>query len=196
MTLYSNVQDYYRNTGPGNAYATPNMGFGPTPTPDVKPPDPSNEFRVPMNLFPSTTSTSSNQSSGKSQSGINWQNPLNQAILPSLTSAGVGLQGKVDALGQTLQDSYANQIRRAMSPENFQGVLNTLSNRGVLDSSIAENTLAKAGNLVSRTIADKAFESNLAYWLILQVWVRNQHQQVGLLVVLHRDQKIPWRRMN
>ncbi len=128
----------------------------PPPTPD--PADLTNIYNIPTDVYPTTTSTGSSSS----RSGINWDNPLNKAILPNLIGAGQGLQGYVDTLGAGLQDKYANQMRRAFSPENFQGVLNSLSNRGMLNSTIAENTLAKGSNLAAKTIADQAFEANIA----------------------------------
>jgi len=141
----------YRGDTPGT------IGLDPLPTPG-----PPIDYNVPTDLFPSTNQSSQSSGSSNSRSGINFQSPVTAAIMPDLIRSGQNLQGNVDAMGGRLQDLYANQMRRAFDPNNFQGLLNRLSNRGVMDSSIAENTLAQAGSMASKAIADKAFESNLA----------------------------------
>ena len=57
---------------------------------------------------------------------------------------------------------YNNQMRRAMDPSNFQGMLNSLSNRNILNSDIAADAFAGAGSNVAKSIADKAFEAQVA----------------------------------
>ena len=141
-----------------------------------------NTWEIPTDVFPTSTSQSSNigtsgstssgqstsgsqsgsTSTGRSYSGVDFGTPLNQAILPNLISSATGLQQKTDDLGRSLNDMYSNQMRRAFSPENFQGILNTLSNRNVLNSDITSDALGRAGHLAAKTIADKAFESQIA----------------------------------
>ncbi len=141
-----------------------------------------NTFEVPTDVFPTSTSQSTNFgtsgsssrgqstsgsesggfSSGRSFAGIDFNNPLNQAILPDLISSATGLQQRTNELGSSLNDMFANQMRRAFAPENFQGLLNSLSNRNVLNSDITSDALSKASNLAAKTIADKSFEAQVA----------------------------------
>ena len=175
-TVYS-FTDYRNGQNKGNSGSlgattetnNPTYTYSSGTTPTTQPattvnttPTPAEKYNIPTNLYPTTSSNSSSSSSSYSHSGINWDNPLNKAVLPSLTNAATGLQGKVDLMGTQLRDMYANDMRRAMNPNNFQGVLNSLSNRGMLNSSVAENALSKAGNIAARSIADKAFDANIA----------------------------------
>ena len=57
---------------------------------------------------------------------------------------------------------YENLMSRAMSPEMFQGVLNEMARKGMLDSSVAENALATAGMRSARAIDDKYYDAMLA----------------------------------
>ncbi len=97
-----------------------------------------------------------------SQGGINWQNPLMQALLPSLMSSGTGLQGVADNMGQTLQDQYSALMRQSLGPQAFQGTLNQLAGRNMLNSSVAGNALAQTALPISQMIGNQAFQSQLA----------------------------------
>ena len=130
---------------------------------------PQSNFEIPTNLFPTSTSNqsssqsgnSSNKGSSQSQSGMNWTSDFMKNLMPSLNQSLTGLQGRVDEMGGTLQDQYSNLMRRSMQPENFQGVLNSLANKGMINSTTGENTMATAGKGIAQSVADKAFESQL-----------------------------------
>jgi hypothetical protein len=119
-------------------------------------------FNIPTDLTPVNKSTSTSSGSGSSQAGINWKNPLAAAMQPLLIQSGQQLPGVVDNMGATLQGQYANAMRSAMSPNMFQGTLNQLANRGMLNSSVAADALASAQNQAAQDIANQGFTSQLA----------------------------------
>ena len=96
------------------------------------------------------------------QAGINWQNPLVSALLPSLISSGTGLQGVADNMGTTLQDQYSALMRQSMGPEAFQGTLNQLASKNMLNSSVAGNALSQTAFPLAQAIGNQAFQSQLA----------------------------------
>jgi hypothetical protein len=96
------------------------------------------------------------------QSGIDWSNPLTAAILPSLISSGQGLQGVANNVGQTVQDQYSNMMNQAMGPQAFQGTLNELASRNMLNSSVAGNAMAQTAVPIAQAIGNQGFQSALA----------------------------------
>jgi hypothetical protein len=107
-----------------------------------------------------TTATASEQTA--STSGIDWDSPVARDLLGSIVSSAQELPGLAETAGTQAQDYYTNLMKRAMGPQNFQGYLNALSGRGVLGSSMTENTMATAATDAARAVADKAFEASLA----------------------------------
>ena len=125
-------------------------------------------FTIPMTAFPYSTQFSNQGSSQSSNSGINWNTPFMQSLLPQLQSSAANLRGDIEGMGQTLQDQYANLMRRGMGPEAFQGTLNSLANRGMLNSSVAGDSMAGVQKGTARMIADQQFNSMLAQQQALQ----------------------------
>ena len=123
---------------------------------------PQQNFEIPTKLFPTTVSNSSNSSSGTSKSGINWDTDLAKGLLPGLLASGQNVQDVANGLSDTLKGQYENMMRRAMDPNNFQGILNQLSQRGVLNGTVGQDTLAQAGRGIAGDVANKAFDANIA----------------------------------
>jgi len=109
----------------------------------------------PSALIPVTESRST------SRSGINWSSPVASGLLPQLLSTARQLPEIAENLGETLQGQYSNIMRQALSPEAFQGTLTTLANRGLLNSSIANEALANVASAIARNIANQAYTSAL-----------------------------------
>ena len=120
------------------------------------------EWFVPEGLTPVSKSSSTSSGSGSSRSGINWENPLAEAMQPLLVQSGQQLPDVVNNMGATLQGQYSNLMRQAMSPNAFQGTLNQLASRGMLNSTVASDALASAQNQAAQAIADRGFTSQLA----------------------------------
>ena len=116
---------------------------------------------IPTDAYPSSSSSSSNQSTSSSKTGINWESPVAAGLLDSLLNSGNNLQTYTDNLGKSLQNQYQNMLRQAMNPANFQGVLNSLSNRRVLNSDIASDTMSKFASAIASDIANKNFEAQV-----------------------------------
>lgn len=96
------------------------------------------------------------------QSGIDWNSPLTQAILPGLMSSGQALPGLANQMGDTLQGQYSNLMRQALGPQAFQGTLNQLADRNMLNSSVAGNALAGTASQIAGQVGNQAFQSQLA----------------------------------
>ena len=119
-------------------------------------------FFVDPDLMPTTKSSSTSASNQQSSSGINWSNPLAAAMQPLLMTSGQNIQGVADNMAQTLQGQYGNMMRNAMAPNQFQGVLNQLANRGVLNSTVGSDALAQAQNAAAQQIANQGYDAMLA----------------------------------
>lgn len=143
-------------------------------------------FTVPTTAIPTSTSastggstsagqqqaTSGQQSTGAQQAqslqsslgqtGINWNNPLVSGILPSLISSGQALPGLAQNLGETVQGQYSNLMNQALGPQAFQGTLNELASRNMLNSSVAGNALAQTAFPIAQAVGNQGFQSALA----------------------------------
>jgi len=73
-------------------------------------------------------------------------------------------------MGETLQDRYKSLMGTALRQQAFQGTLNQLAGRNILDSSVAASALAQTAVPIMQQIGDIGFQSALA----------QQQAQVGL----------------
>jgi hypothetical protein len=119
-------------------------------------------FHVPASAFPFSASTSSSRSNQSSSSGLNWDSPFMRDLYPSLMNSATSLQGNVDRMGDTLQGQYSNLMRQGMGPNAFQGTLNSLSGRNMLNSKVASDTMGAAAHGVAQDIGNRQFDANLA----------------------------------
>jgi hypothetical protein len=107
-------------------------------------------FDIPTDLFP------------RSESGINWDSPVAQALLDQLIESGQNLPGLASSIGETLQNQYSNLMNQALGPEAFQGTMNELAAKGMLDSTVASNAMASTAKGIAQMVSDKMFDSMLA----------------------------------
>lgn len=112
------------------------------------------------NAIPTSTSSSSANSSGLS--GVNWNTDLAKALLPNLISTGQELPTLAGNLSDTLQGQYRDAMRTALGPDAFQGTLNQLASRGMLNSSVAGDALSGAASTLAKDIAQQGWNSQLA----------------------------------
>ena len=65
-------------------------------------------------------------------------------------------------MGQTVQDQYSNLMNQAMGPQAFQGTLNQLAQRNMLNSSVAGNALAQTAVPIAQAVGNQGWQSALA----------------------------------
>ena len=112
-------------------------------------------FNIPSEVYPYS------QSSTQSKSGTDWGSQYGTTLLPLLQQSTEQLPGFLSQISPLLQGQHTSLLKKALSPEAFQGTLNQLASRGVLDSSIASDTLSKTATGLISEIGDKAYTSNL-----------------------------------
>jgi len=117
-------------------------------------------------LYPTATSISGTQS----RTGMDWGSPFMKQVSPMLTAATKELPGVIGKMGETLQDRYKSLMGTALRQQAFQGTLNQLAGRNILDSSVAASALAQTAVPIMQQIGDIGFQSALA----------QQQAQVGL----------------
>jgi len=121
------------------------------------------DFSVDSSLkdYSQEQATASNTSSG--QSGIDWSDPFASQILSALTKSAQALPGLASSMGDTLTTGYSNMMQEALGSEGaFQGTLENLASRGMIDSTVASNALSSAASDIATPIANKAFEARQA----------------------------------
>lgn len=119
-------------------------------------PQPSS-FNIPTDLHPGSSSSSS--SSG--HTGINWESPAAATALPYLQQATEDLPGYVQSIPGLLTSQYSNLMDEAMGPNAFQGTLNNLASRNVLNSSIASDAMARLANSIAQNIGNQSYLAQL-----------------------------------
>lgn len=97
----------------------------------------------------------------KSESGIDFNaNELLSSIKGLLEEQVPLIPERASELGSALQAKYSNLMKR-VAPQAFQGTLNNLASRNILDSSIASDTLANIGTGLAENVGDQAYDSYL-----------------------------------
>ena len=117
----------------------------------------SRNFSIPRRAYPSSGSSSIQ----RSESAIDWTSGLGQTLLPLIRTWAKKVPGIAQDMGQTLQDQYNSLMRSALQPQAFQGVLNQLANRGVLDSSITKDALSDTASRIAQKIGEQGYLSVL-----------------------------------
>lgn len=117
-------------------------------------------FDVPTDAYPS--STSSSRSSSSSFSGIDWSRPIAAGLQEQILSQAQQLPEMAEALPGRLDAYFRNLMQDALGRGAFTGTLNTLAERGVLDSTVAGDALSKTASHAMQEIGEKAFQSELA----------------------------------
>lgn len=119
-------------------------------------------WSLPEGLMPTSKSSSTGSSTSNSLSGINWGNPIASAMQPLAIQSGQNIQNVADNMANTLQGQYGNMMRQAMDPNAFQGTLNQLAQRGMINSTTGADAMAQAQNQAAQQVANQGYEAMLA----------------------------------
>ena len=104
-------------------------------------------MNFPTDIFPS--------SSGYSGLPPQYRDQLLESIIPQLTSSAKNMPGQIDNYFNESMNAYKQQMNNTLKT-NIPSAVNNLSNRGVLDSRVASDTL---GNVASNANQDFATQS-------------------------------------
>jgi hypothetical protein len=104
---------------------------------------------------------SSGSQSSNSFSGIDWDRPVASSLLEQITQTAGGLQNKAQQLPDEIQKYYRELMQNALGPDAFQGTLNQLAGRGVLDSSVTSDAMSKAASNVMEDVGERAYQSGI-----------------------------------
>jgi hypothetical protein len=132
--------------------------FDPTPYWPGGPPS-SGEFNIPEGAYPESSSYGWNAS--QSEEAIDWNSALGRILLPLIQGGAQNLPVLAGKLGNTLQGQYNSLMRQALGPDAFQGTLNQLAGKGILNSSMAGDTLANTASTIAGEIGNRGYLSYL-----------------------------------
>ena len=119
--------------GASHPFASPTPQ--PVPTPSYQPPETSNvNFDIPHPATP---------------------------FKPYLMKALKGADKTAKEMGPLLKGQYSSLMRMALGPGAFQGTLNNLASRGVLDSFVARDALSRAGSNIAKNVGNMGYISQL-----------------------------------
>lgn len=173
------LSEYYSHSRPNDPM------FNATPSPPVP------DFNIPDNLMgPQSNAMSSNSSFGEtfgtgqnkggssgfgkqsSQSNSNslsnsfsgldsgYRNELMGGVIPQLTQSASGLSGQVDKYVDNASSLYQNLTNQAMQRQ-LPGLLGSLANRGMLNSSVASNAIGGGAAEIAKAYGNKLHESGM-----------------------------------
>lgn len=137
-----------------------------TPPPDATTPPPDattgdgSTFNIPDDVYPYGGSQS--QSASASYSGVDMNNPFIKALMEPLIGSAENLMSIAEGIPGIVGDRYNNLVRTALGPEAFQGTLNNLAARGMLDSTVASDALGRTATGLIQPLLDKGYQSILA----------------------------------
>ena len=111
-------------------------------------------------ITPDSGTTTSN-TTGQTSSGIDWGSPGVAGLLDQIkgwisTSSGLAQNAQAN-----IGNYYNNLMRESLGPQAFQGTLNNLRSRNMLNSSVASDALATAQSNIAGDIGNRAFDTYL-----------------------------------
>ena len=108
-----------------------------------------------------TTSTATGATTSAGTSGIDWSSPGVAGLLDQIKNwTGIASGNAANAPGN-INNFYSNMMRNALQPEAFQGTLNNLRQRNMLDSSVASDALAGTASNIAGQVGNQALSSYL-----------------------------------
>jgi len=128
-----------------------------------------NIFDLPTLTPESATTTSS--------SGFNWNAPELTGLLDQIKNWTQKTSGLAENSLPMITNFYTNLMNQALGPQAFQGTLNNLRQRNMLDSTVASDALAKVGSNIAGEIGNTGLDRYLKS-------VDMQAQMPGLLAQL------------
>jgi hypothetical protein len=72
------------------------------------------------------------------------------------------LPGMADQIGSATLGKFTNMLKQATGPEGFQGTINDLASRGMIESSVAGDAMARTRRDLTTDIQNKGFDAILA----------------------------------
>ena len=108
-----------------------------------------------------TTSTATGATTSAGTSGIDWSSPGVAGLLDQIKNwTGIASGNAANAPGN-INNFYSNMMRNALQPQAFQGTLNNLRQRNMLDSSVASDALAGTASNIAGQVGNQALSSYL-----------------------------------
>lgn len=132
----------------------------------------SNGFTFPKgeDIFPFSSSSSSggsqqsasSSSQSRSYSGLptQYRDELLSAVMPSLSGGVQNMEQNIDDYTNQAYSRYQQQMQN-MLRETMPQAISNLSQRGILDSSVASDTLSKLKAQIMNSIGDKMFQAGM-----------------------------------
>lgn len=123
------------------------------------------QYTPPLYAPTTTDESSSSSTTGtltqQERAGIDWSSPVASALQAGIISEAQALPGYAKQAGVQAQDKYKNLMYGIGLP-TFQSDLNALAGRNMINTSVAESTLANAQQQANQAIAQQAFDASLA----------------------------------
>jgi len=112
-------------------------------------------FNIPT-LTPGSATTTATGTSG-----IDWGSPGVAGLLDQIKNwTGIASGNAANAPGN-INNFYRNMMQNALQPQAFQGTLNNLRQRNMLDSSVASDALAGTASNIAGQVGNQALSSYL-----------------------------------
>ena len=99
--------------------------------------------------------------SAKTTSGIDWGSPGVGGLLDRIKDWTGRASGLAENATSNIGNFYNNLMRESLGPQAFQGTLNNLRERNMLDSSVASDAMANAQTGIASNIGNRAFDTYL-----------------------------------
>jgi len=130
----------------------------------ARPPAPFSSNAPAGSLFDMPTLTpesGTTTSTATGTSGIDWNTPGVAGLLDQIRNwTGIASGNAANAPGN-INNFYRNMMQNALQPQAFQGTLNNLRQRNMLDSSVASDALAGAASGIAGQVGNQALDSYL-----------------------------------
>jgi len=108
-----------------------------------------------------TPDSGTTTSTATGTSGIDWNTPGVAGLLDQIKNwTGIASGNAANAPGN-INNFYRNMMQNALGPQAFQGTLNNLRQRNMLDSSVASDALAGAASGIAGQVGNQALDSYL-----------------------------------
>jgi len=96
-----------------------------------------------------------------SSAGIDWGSPGVAGLLDQIKNWTSTSSGLAQNATSNIGNFYNNLMRESLGPQAFQGTLNSLRSRNMLNSSVASDALANAQSNIAGDIGNRAFDTYL-----------------------------------
>jgi len=132
-------------------------------------------FDIPSDVYPYT------KQSQQSQTGMDWGSDFGQTLSPLLQQSAQQLPGLLSGISPAIQGQYSSLMKQALGPEAFQGTLNQLANKNMLNSSVAGDAMSKTASNIATQVGNQGYNS-LLQGLLAQTQLPSQLGNLGQLL--------------